>query len=94
MIMTCLPKAMVVGRIMKAAAAPVGTPWLWTLAYGYHEDRMPTHTATGRHGPPWQRSQRAGEGNSRSFPNSPSRGVASQPIKPLQSLAKGFWRDG
>jgi hypothetical protein len=22
----------VVGRIMKAAAAPVGTPWLWTLA--------------------------------------------------------------
>jgi hypothetical protein len=33
----------VVGRIMKAAAAPVGTPWLWTLAYGYHEDRTPTH---------------------------------------------------
>jgi hypothetical protein len=25
----------VVGRIMKAAAAPVGQPWLWTLAYGY-----------------------------------------------------------
>jgi hypothetical protein len=33
----------VVGRIMKAAAAPVGTPWLWTLAYGHHEDRTPTH---------------------------------------------------
>jgi hypothetical protein len=33
----------VVGRIMKAAAAPVGQPWLWTLAYGYHEDRTPTH---------------------------------------------------
>jgi hypothetical protein len=32
----------VVGRIMKAAA-PVGQPWLWTLAYGYHEDRTPTH---------------------------------------------------
>ena len=32
----------VVGRIMKAAAAPVGQPWLWTLAYG-HEDRTPTH---------------------------------------------------
>jgi len=29
----------VVGRITKAAAAPVGTPWLWTLLYGYHEDR-------------------------------------------------------
>jgi hypothetical protein len=33
----------VVGRIMKAAAAPVGQPWLWTLAYGLHEDRTPTH---------------------------------------------------
>jgi hypothetical protein len=33
----------IVGRIMKAAAAPVGTPWLWTLAYGHHEDRTPTH---------------------------------------------------
>jgi hypothetical protein len=32
-----------VGRIMKAAAAPVGTPWLWTLAFGQHEDRTPTH---------------------------------------------------
>ena len=26
-----------------AAAAPVGQPWLWTLAYGHHEDRTPTH---------------------------------------------------
>jgi hypothetical protein len=33
----------VVGRIMKAAAAPVGQPWLWTLAHGYHEDRTPTY---------------------------------------------------
>ena len=33
----------VVGRIMKAAAAPVGTPWLWTLAYGHHEDRTPIY---------------------------------------------------
>jgi hypothetical protein len=33
----------VVGRIMKAAAAPVDQPRLWTLAYGYHEDRTPTH---------------------------------------------------
>jgi len=33
----------VVDRIMKAAAAPVGQPWLWTLAYGHHEDRMPAH---------------------------------------------------
>jgi hypothetical protein len=33
----------VVGRIMKAAAAPVGQPWLWTLAFGQHKDRIPTH---------------------------------------------------
>ena len=33
----------VVGRIMKTAAAPVETPWMWTLAFGYHEDRSPTH---------------------------------------------------
>jgi hypothetical protein len=33
----------VVGRIMKAIAAPVGSPWFWTLAFGYHRDRRPTH---------------------------------------------------
>jgi hypothetical protein len=33
----------VVGRIFKVHAAPVGTPWMWTLASGQHEDRMPTH---------------------------------------------------
>jgi hypothetical protein len=30
--------SLVVGRIMKAAA-PVRTPWMWTLAFGQHEDR-------------------------------------------------------
>ena len=34
---------MIVGRIMKAAASPVGTQWLWTLAYGQHEDRTPIY---------------------------------------------------
>jgi hypothetical protein len=33
----------VVGRIMKAAATPVGSSWMWTLAFGRHEDRTPTH---------------------------------------------------
>ena len=33
----------VVGRIMKTAAVPVGMSWMWTLAFGYHEDRTPTH---------------------------------------------------
>jgi hypothetical protein len=33
----------VVGRIFKANASPVGSPWMWTLAFGHHEDRTPTH---------------------------------------------------
>ena len=33
----------VVGRIMKVHAAPIGTPWMWTLAFGQHEDRTPMH---------------------------------------------------
>ena len=33
----------IVGRIFKANAAPVGSPWMWTLAFGHHEDRTPTH---------------------------------------------------
>jgi hypothetical protein len=33
----------VVGRIFKAAASPVETPWMWTLAFGHHEDRTPAH---------------------------------------------------
>jgi hypothetical protein len=28
---------------MTLAAAPVGMPWVWTLAFGHHEDRIPTH---------------------------------------------------
>src|SRR5262249_25892924 len=32
-----------VGRIMKAAAAPVGTPWLWTFTYGAHRDYSTTY---------------------------------------------------
>lgn len=30
-------------RIMKEAAKPANASWLWTLAYGQHEDRTPTH---------------------------------------------------
>jgi hypothetical protein len=34
-----------VGRIYNANAnaAPVGSRWMWTLAFGHHEDRAPTH---------------------------------------------------
>jgi len=38
-----LADGIVVGRVMKAAAAPVGQPWLWTLGYGQHEDRSPIY---------------------------------------------------
>ena len=38
-----LAGGVVIGRILKSAAAPVGTPWLWTLAYGHHEDRTPIY---------------------------------------------------
>jgi hypothetical protein len=38
-----LADGVVARRIMHAAAAPVGSPWLWTLSYGHHEDRSPTH---------------------------------------------------
>jgi hypothetical protein len=33
----------VVGRIFHAAASPVGSPWMWTLIFDYHQDRSPTH---------------------------------------------------
>jgi hypothetical protein len=38
-----LADGVVVGRIMKAEASPVGSPWMWALAFGQHEDRSPTH---------------------------------------------------
>jgi hypothetical protein len=34
---------LVIGRIFRATTAPTGTPWMWTLSYGEHEDRTPTH---------------------------------------------------
>jgi len=38
-----LADATVVDRIMKVHAAPEGSPWMWTLAFGHHEDHTPTH---------------------------------------------------
>jgi predicted nucleotidyltransferase len=37
-----LADGVVVGRIFKAHASPVGASWMWTLAFGHHEDRAPT----------------------------------------------------
>jgi hypothetical protein len=31
------------GSRPSALHASIGTPWMWTLAYGYHEDRTPTY---------------------------------------------------
>ena len=33
----------VVGRVLLSSSAPQDRQWMWTLAYGYHEDRTPTH---------------------------------------------------
>jgi hypothetical protein len=38
-----LADGVVVGRIFHAAASPVGSPWMWTLIFDYHEGRSPTH---------------------------------------------------
>jgi hypothetical protein len=38
-----LADGVVVGRLMKAAAAPEGKPWMWTLASVHYEAHMPTH---------------------------------------------------
>jgi hypothetical protein len=38
-----LAEGAVVGRIFKVNAVPVGSPWMWTLAFGHHKDRTPTH---------------------------------------------------
>jgi hypothetical protein len=37
-----LADGVVVGRIFNSAALP-GLPWMWTLIFGHHEDRSPTH---------------------------------------------------
>src|SRR5437660_3800454 len=31
------------GAFLRATTSPAETPWMWTLAYGDHEDRTPTH---------------------------------------------------
>jgi hypothetical protein len=42
-----LADGVTVGRIIKATASPVDASWLWTLAFGRHEDRTPTHGYSG-----------------------------------------------
>jgi hypothetical protein len=57
-----LAKGIVVGRIFKVHAAPVGMPCMWTLAFGHHEDRTPTHSYEATCEARWRRSPKAGHG--------------------------------
>src|SRR2546422_7319197 len=57
-----LAEGVVVGRILRAAAAPVDAPWLWTLAFGHHEDRTPTAMSR-RARRRWRGSRRVGGGS-------------------------------
>jgi hypothetical protein len=38
-----LANGTVVGRIFKANAAPVGSPWMWSFILPHQEGRSPTH---------------------------------------------------
>jgi hypothetical protein len=55
-----LANSEVVGRIFKANAAPVGSPWIWTLAFGHHEDARSRTATLQRARLPWLHSPRAG----------------------------------
>src|SRR5262249_4540410 len=58
----------VVGRIFKSAAAPVGTPWFWTLAYSHLEDRTPTHGYEPTREAVMAAFARSGDGNRAALP--------------------------
>jgi hypothetical protein len=55
-----LADGVIVGRIFKANASPVGASWMWTLAFGHHEDRIRTHGYAATREPRWRRSRRVG----------------------------------
>jgi hypothetical protein len=38
-----IQQSSVVGPHHEGGCAPVGTPWMWTLAFGHHENRTPRH---------------------------------------------------
>jgi len=60
-----LADGVVVGRIMKVHAAPVGTPWMWTLAFGHTTTASRLRATIPRRARPrWRRSPRLGGGSS------------------------------
>jgi len=59
-----LADGVVVGRIVNAAAAPVGSSWLWT--YGFNpRERQPAHGYARHAQRRWRRSPRASGGSRR-----------------------------
>jgi hypothetical protein len=57
-----LADGVVVGRIVKANASPVGASWMWTLAFGHHEARTPRTAMLRRARPLWPHSLRLAAG--------------------------------
>jgi hypothetical protein len=53
----------VVGRIFKANAAPVGEPWMWTLAVGTTKTALQPTAVRRRAKPRWLRLRRVGGAN-------------------------------
>jgi hypothetical protein len=72
----------VVGRIFRANAAPVGSPWMWTLAFDTTKIERPHMAMPRPERPRWRRSPRVGGGDERPiidaarFENPPSGGLA------------------
>jgi hypothetical protein len=60
---TCWPMALSSAASSKFMRRPFGAPWMWSPAFGYHEDRTPTHGARQRVRRRWRRSPRVGGGN-------------------------------
>jgi hypothetical protein len=56
-----LANGALVGRVLKVHAAPVGTPWMWTLPFGHPTRTARRRTAMSRRARlPWLRSRKAG----------------------------------
>jgi len=64
----------IVGRIFKVHAAPEGSPWMWTLAFGHYEDRTPTHGYA---------ATREGRGEDRGMLTKAASSGPAQPVPPL-----------
>ena len=75
------------GRLFNANAAPVGTPWMWTLAFGHHEDR----TATRRRARQlWRRSLSHGDAGEKGYSGNWKRLSMSTTVLAYLILFMGF----